>query len=250
MNVVLAIFFLLVQLVTSDFILPNAERINFGSPHEFIGYLLIINIVLVVFNLVPAFPMDGGRVLRSVLTMITKNRLRATRWAVWIGQLIATGFFMAGLIYDQYMLMFIGIFVFLTARAEYRQIRLSHRMSHTLVGDIMRREFTVLNTNQTISNAADIEGESNFLVSDENDVIVGTLPDLFISDAIKNKQSEMLIGERMVPFVGSILENHTLQTAFRILNDSGWSIATVVDVQGNKKGVIDRQLLLDFIRTA
>ena len=249
-NVVLAIFFLLVQLVTSDFILPNAERINFGSPHEFIGYLLIINIVLVVFNLVPAFPMDGGRVLRSVLTMITKNRLSATRWAVWIGQLIATGFFMAGLIYDQYMLMFIGIFVFLTARAEYRQIRLSHRMSHTLVGDIMRREFTVLNTNQTISNAADIEGESNFLVSDENDVIVGTLPDLFISDAIKNKQSEMLIGERMVPFVGSILENHTLQTAFRILNDSGWSIATVVDVQGNKKGVIDRQLLLDFIRTA
>ena len=144
-NVVLAIMFFIVQLTTSDFIIPAGEEINFGSINDFIGYLFAINVLLVVFNLVPAFPMDGGRVLRALLVMLTKDRIKATRIAVWIGQIIAAGFLFAGIYWDHYMLIFIGIFVFLTARAEFRQMKLLEKMNKSKVLDIMRRRFTLLN---------------------------------------------------------------------------------------------------------
>lgn len=247
-NVVLAFLFLVVQILTADFILPQGEDINFGSPSDFIGYLLIINIVLVVFNMVPAFPMDGGRVLRAILTMLTKDRFVATKWAVWIGQAIATAFLVGGILWDQYMLIFIGIFVFLTARAEFKQMKLIDRMNSATVGDIMSKEFTLLKPDDPLKKAIAIKNEFNFLVADYNQNIVGALPHLFIRQAIKEKQEDMLVGDRMTSSYGTVLSSNTLSQVFKLLNDRGWAIAQVVDTDGNKKGVIDRQLLMDFIR--
>ncbi len=249
-NVLLVIFFLIVQLVSAASILPMSEELNFGSFSDFIGYLLIINIVLVVFNMIPAFPMDGGRVLRSLLTMMIGNRLKATRWAVWIGQTIAGFFLFAGIFWDQYMLIFIALFVFITARAEYRQMKLLDRMNNSKVMDVMRHQFTLLRQDEPIRSALNIKGESNFLVLDQNQNIVGALPDLFIKQAIKNNDMDALIENRMSRSFGAVLDSLPLSVAFKILNERGWAIAEVVDHQGNKKGVIDRQLLLDFMRTS
>jgi Zn-dependent protease len=78
--------------------------------------LFSINIILVLFNLIPAFPMDGGRMLRSILAM-KMNRLKATHIASSIGQFLAVLFFFAGLFLNPFLLL-IGVFVFFGARGE------------------------------------------------------------------------------------------------------------------------------------
>jgi len=248
-NVGLAFLLLVIQYFSSDSILPVAEGLTFGSFSDFLGYLLLINIVLVVFNMVPAFPMDGGRVLRALLTMLIKDRVKATKWAVWVGQSLAVGFFILGIFWDHYMLIFIAIFVFVTARSEYRQIRLIDRMSSTYVRDIMRQHFTLLHTSDRIEMASNHPDEENFLIQDDAQNIVGALPGLYIEDAKKKNLLHLKVGEYMTPSFGILSEHMLLSSAFRILNDQGWAIAQVIDNGGNKKGVIDRQLLLDFMKS-
>ena len=87
----------------------------------FVARLLLVNLVLVVFNLIPAFPMDGGRVLRALLALLTDYRT-ATRIAVRIGQIAAIALGMAGfLLLHNALLPLIAAFVFFAAEGELRQ---------------------------------------------------------------------------------------------------------------------------------
>ena len=79
--------------------------------------LLTANIVMAVFNLLPAFPLDGGRILRAVLAAMM-GRNRATQIAVFIGRLFAVAFFVGGLYYNAFTLTLIGVFVFFAGGAE------------------------------------------------------------------------------------------------------------------------------------
>ncbi|WP_372718864.1 site-2 protease family protein [Novipirellula sp.] len=88
-----------------------------GAVTSFLSRLAIVNVALVVFNMLPAFPMDGGRVLRSLLAM-TMPYAAATRIAANVGQITAVGFGLLGLISGNLMLVFIAGFIFLAARGE------------------------------------------------------------------------------------------------------------------------------------
>lgn len=83
----------------------------------FFWQLTIANIALVVFNMLPAFPMDGGRVLRSVLAMFM-DWMQATRIAVRVGNISAIGLGLLGIFSGNLMLVFIALFVYFAARAE------------------------------------------------------------------------------------------------------------------------------------
>jgi len=84
--------------------------------------LLFANVLLVLFNLLPAFPMDGGRVLRALLA-IHLGQLRATTIAVQIGVAMAVVFGIVGLVTGQLMLPVIGVFVYLVGQQELAAVR-------------------------------------------------------------------------------------------------------------------------------
>lgn len=122
---------------------------------EFLERLMVINVVLVLFNMVPAFPMDGGRVLRSLLTMVVSKE-RATSIAASIGQALAIVFVLVGLVAGQVFLMIIGIFVFMAAGQESLATRSQALLSGKTVRDAMITRFEVLNHGDTLGRAADL----------------------------------------------------------------------------------------------
>jgi Zn-dependent protease len=88
----------------------------------FLSSLLVMNIWLVLFNLIPAFPMDGGRVLRAAVQLFL-DRVTATEVAATVGGICAGLMVLVGLLLGQIMLAVIGVFVFLMGRAELAQVR-------------------------------------------------------------------------------------------------------------------------------
>ncbi|MCP4194123.1 MAG: hypothetical protein GY768_26230 [Planctomycetaceae bacterium] len=96
--------------------------------------LLVVNLALVVFNLIPAFPMDGGRVLRSMLALIT-DYPSATRWAVRTGQFVACLLAVLGVGYNP-MLLLIAAFVVFAAEAELRHVLAEDQFRNRVRADL------------------------------------------------------------------------------------------------------------------
>lgn len=127
------------------------ERVGMGES-GLLGDLLAINVILVVFNLVPAFPMDGGRVLRSLLAMRLKHS-QATRIAALVGQAIAVIFGLIGLM-GHPMLLFIAVFVFFGAQQEAAYTIFKDEMEETRVAELMEPPPLVFPSETTVFEAA------------------------------------------------------------------------------------------------
>jgi Zn-dependent protease len=97
--------------------------IDFLGSSDILQQLLGANIVLVLFNLLPAFPMDGGRVLRSLIAMRTSH-LRATEISARVGRWMAMFFALFGFWYAQYSLMLVAAFIFIAGTAELMSVKL------------------------------------------------------------------------------------------------------------------------------
>ena len=106
------------------------------TPSGFIVYLFFTNVMLVLFNLLPAFPMDGGRVLRAVLSHFT-GRLTATRVAVILGQLIGAALCALGLGTRVPSLALVGAFIIAAAYVEGTAVRVEHTMRKLRVGQFI-----------------------------------------------------------------------------------------------------------------
>lgn len=111
------------------------------------------NIALAGFNLLPAFPMDGGRVLRAVLTARV-GRLRATQIASAVGKLLAVVFVIAGLSIGATMLSIIGVFVWFAAEQESAAVMLTSLLSSATVADLMIRSRHVVDADDSIDQVA------------------------------------------------------------------------------------------------
>jgi Zn-dependent protease len=129
--------------------------------------LLWINVGLALFNLLPAFPMDGGRVLRAGLSLRV-GRERATRIAVSIGKVLAAVLVVGGLAFDP-MLVLIGAFVWFAAQQESSMVMLASILSKATVGDAMIRTRRSVEVDESIDQAADAmlaDGQRALAVTD------------------------------------------------------------------------------------
>lgn len=117
---------------TEDFFLREKDQVEVLT--DPIGFLLLVtmmNCILFIFNLIPAFPMDGGRILRSILSMFLA-RHKATIIAASIGRIMAIGFIIFGLYNRMFSLIFIGTFIYLMATKEYHMTRIDYDNSNVI----------------------------------------------------------------------------------------------------------------------
>ncbi len=125
---------------------------SLNGDHFLVG-LFWVNLLMATFNLVPAFPMDGGRVLRGLLAM-RLDYGRATHTAVNVGQTIAVVFSFVGLFYNWWLIL-IAVFIFMSAAGEERLVRARGSLHGIPASRVMSTEFTVLDASETLRRAAE-----------------------------------------------------------------------------------------------
>jgi len=120
-------------------------------------WLGFINIALAVFNLIPGFPLDGGRVLRAIVWWITGDGNRSTRIAAGVGQFVAFVFIMLGIWrffsgagFGGLWIAFIGWFLLDAARASGAQVEITERLTGIRVGDVMAQQFPAVDANANL----------------------------------------------------------------------------------------------------
>lgn len=136
----------------------------------FAAYLLFANLSLVVFNLLPAFPMDGGRVLRALLSLVM-TRATATRIAVTLGKSIAVVFVVAGaLVLRDWTLPMVGVFIFVGAHLEGRTVAMEEALRRIHVGQCIVWEAGGIGPREPLSMAL-LGGPRDLAVTDRGRVV-------------------------------------------------------------------------------
>ncbi|QQS40246.1 MAG: site-2 protease family protein [Acidobacteriota bacterium] len=174
--------------------LESAERI---SDVPFLFTLFTANLIVAAFNLIPAFPMDGGRALRALLSTFLDRGL-ATRVAASVGQIIAIVFIFLGFYYNPWLIL-IGLFVFLGAGVESAGERTKSELSGLTVNDALMKRFTGLSPFDTLSTAVDAllnSQETDFVVLD-NDEPIGLLTRNEIIKGLSEKGPEARVSSYM-----------------------------------------------------
>ena len=144
-------------------------------------YLSFINVLLGAFNLLPGFPMDGGRVLRSIIWKFTGNLQKSTRIASSFGQafafvFIALGFLMMlrGFFVNGIWIMMIGWFLYSAASQGYHQVIMREMLAHVRVEDLMARNVKSVSGNLTIQKLVDEfifrHQDRTFIVADKGEI--------------------------------------------------------------------------------
>ncbi len=213
---------------------------------NFVSDLLAVNLTLFAFNLIPAFPMDGGRILRALLSL-KYDRVKATNIAARIGQVLAIGFVFASF-YLNIWLMFIGIFIYLGAGAEASYETTHSVLSRFRVRDAIMRQHTILETHQTIAEAVVrlLDGqEKEFLVADDGAVIGSVTRDDLIAGLQKiGKEGllEQIVNQALEP----LHPDTPLEEVFLLMNQKKVEICPVYE-ENQLIGVVNRENIVELL---
>ena len=242
-NVVLApIFFGLALLFGGSLSVPTNILAGVDSLGQAFAYLGVINGALVVFNMIPAFPLDGGRVLRGLLAT-RLGPVRATEISSTVGQTFAILFSVFGFLSNNFLLALVGFFVFLGASGESQMVRQREQMRGLTVSDVMgtkRRTETVTpyhNFGQLLDSV--IHGyQEDFPVVDEDGELVGIVTRKEIMAAAHSPDRYSSVRDLMQTEFPTISPDADLFTdGYRVLQESGLRALPVVK-DGNLVGML------------
>lgn len=225
-NVVIAAVLLAVIFVTGASLSPAA----FIDPgRNFLGTLMWLNVILVGFNLLPAFPMDGGRVLRSLLA-VRMDYARATQIAANVGQGMAILFGIVGLVGFNPILLFIALFVYIGAQQEAQQAMMRAVTEGIPVRQAMMTRFSMLQPDDTLAKAMDellAGSDQDFPVVDDGR-IAGILTRKKLVSALSEHGRDALVRDFMEPECFDVEDRAMLQEALQKMSESGCSTVPVV----------------------
>jgi Zn-dependent protease len=224
-------------------------------------YLAVVNLALAVFNILPGFPLDGGRVLRSIVWKRTGSFRRATRTAASVGEffgyaLITLGFFVAlsGLLLDGIWLAFIGWFLLGAARNEAMSMQLEGVLSRLTARQVMREDFPSVTPGTGLQSIVDDlmvgQGERAVMVANDG-AVLGIIT---VSD-IRRTPREVwpnTPAQRVMTPREAIVTVEAQQPAIQVLTllgEKGLNQVPVLD-QGRMVGLITRREILERVQLA
>ncbi len=213
-----------------------------------LGRLAIANLFLVVFNLIPAFPMDGGRVLHALLAMRV-GAAQATEIAARIGQALAFGLGFLGL-FGNPLLLFIAIFVYIAAGGEAQMSAAQQALKGVSVGEAMETRFTPVSIDANLGQAVDAllaTAQHEFPVVDAFMKPVGLLTREDILGAVRKHGGEEPASGFMRLGVDSVRPEAPVEGLFERLQDPKAAVLYVTDVDGRIVGLLTRQALGEVI---
>ncbi|MCA2001741.1 MAG: site-2 protease family protein [Chloroflexi bacterium] len=242
-NVVIAAILFAYLFLTSGLV-PLADlTVASGS---FVERVMLVNVTLVLFNLIPAFPMDGGRVLRALLAM-RMDYVKATQIAAAIGQGMALLFGFIGLFSNPFLL-FIAFFVWIGASQEASMVQMKNAISGIPVGRAMLTDYKSLSPRDPLSQMAQLilaGSQHDFPVLD-NDRVVGVVTrDDFLAALTQHGQN-IAISAVMRPNPPEVDSYDMVENALMRIQESGIP-ALPVTHGGQLVGIVTAENITEYL---
>ncbi|MCX6012136.1 MAG: site-2 protease family protein [Chloroflexi bacterium] len=222
--------------------------------------LNVLNVGVAIFNLIPGYPLDGGRVLRSIIWWRTHNLRKATKTGSYIGRGIGYLFVLAGIVlvfYDQFVngiwLAFIGLFLENAARGSYRQLLMTEILQGHKVSEIMSRDSIVVSPDITVSqlvNSNVLEAKDNCLIVSQGNQVLGLITLKNLKSVRPNLRTQKTAGEIMTSLnqLSCVRPDEELINLIPIINENSTTHLPVMD-NYSCIGIIGRSRLMSFIQT-
>ncbi|HKG61878.1 MAG TPA: site-2 protease family protein [Pyrinomonadaceae bacterium] len=223
-------------------------------------WLGVINIGLAVFNMIPGFPLDGGRVLRGIVWWVTGNAVRATRIAARVGQVIAFVMILYGLMqffrgagFNGLWMAFIGWFLLSASRESYAQMVISEGLRGLRVGDVMSRDFPVVDARANLQAFAEehlTRTGRRFWVVTLNEQPEGIITPHEISSVPRNRWPYTTVADVMRPLdaTRTVNPNTPVTEALEVMASQDLNQLPVINERG-LAGLISRAHILQLIQT-
>ena len=238
-------FGLWLWLAASSALVPVDQISLTGGP--FLERLMVINIFLAVFNLLPAFPMDGGRVLRAALAL-RMDRNRATQTAARVGQGLALWMGFLGLLYNPFLI-FIALFVWIGAAAEAGMEQIKSTLSDVAVGRAMLTDFQVLSPDDPLSRAIELTlvgSQKEFPVLVDADM-VGVLGQTELLKGLQSQGEQARVGDWMEKEVQSADIDEPLEKVLERLQSCHCPFLSVTEA-GQLAGIVNLDNIMELIK--
>ncbi|HKK45212.1 MAG TPA: site-2 protease family protein [Balneolaceae bacterium] len=216
------------------------------SSRNFLFLLFYANLILAAFNFIPAFPMDGGRILRALLAM-RMGRVQATQIAARMGQFVALLFFFFGLFYNPFLAL-IGVFVFFGAQGENILIQQLSILRGHRVRDAMMTNITILDPEDSLENVVDaiLAGtERDFIVSDGHSA-VGIVYNSDLMKSLRHRSNGLQVKDIMDKDFDSVRSSDDLAEIYRKVHTGKKSFFPVIE-NGRLLGAIDLTNINEFM---
>ena len=210
--------------------------------------LAIVNVFLALFNLIPAFPMDGGRVLRALLSA-RFGYVRATEIAASIGQFVA---FLLGFIglFGNPLLIFVAVFVYLAAASEAHLVAIRAISQGVPVTAAMMTEFATLTPDEHVDAAVETllrTSQGEFPVVDGLGRPVGLLARNDVIRALKERGPDAKVGDVMGTQIPTLGHRHCLDEAFRLLQQKSAPAVGIVDASQRLVGLVTSETIGEML---
>ena len=201
-----------------------------GITGNFLFDIAVLNILLGAFNLIPAFPMDGGRVFRALLAERMKYS-DATRYAVYLGRIFGIAMVVVGFVFPSYfLLILVGIFVYIGASEEAEQTMISTTLAGVRVEDVMQSEVGAVSPQQSLAEAWEVMFKNRYhdALVEKDGVFQGvvTWNELM---KVKPEERSVLKVEQMPLKNISVYEDESILEANKIMAREKIDLIPVVD---------------------